>query len=87
MYSISATFQSSKTVLCKNCSQNTKCCTLISDVNECLTNNGGCAQACTNTGGSYFCTCNAGYSLAADARSCSGKHGVTLGGDNFVILE
>ena len=43
------------------------------DVNECLTNNGGCAQICTNTVGSFTCSCNTGYSLGADARSCVGK--------------
>ena len=44
-----------------------------SDVNECLTNNGGCAQICNNTVGSFTCSCNPGYSLGADARSCVGK--------------
>ena len=43
-----------------------------SDVNECLTNNGGCAQICNNTIGSFRCSCNSGYSLFADARSCEG---------------
>ena len=42
------------------------------DVNECLTNNGGCAQICSNTNGSFRCSCNPGYSLGADARSCEG---------------
>ena len=44
-----------------------------SDVNECLSNNGGCAQICTNTVGSFTCSCNTGYSLGADTRSCVGK--------------
>ena len=44
-----------------------------SDENECLTNNGGCAQICNNTVGSLTCSCNTGYSIGADARSCAGK--------------
>eukprot|EP00731_Ephydatia_muelleri_P028213 Em0019g1086a len=47
------------------------------DVNECLTNNGGCAQICTNTVGNFTCSCSAGYTLGADARSCLGS-GVAL---------
>eukprot|EP00731_Ephydatia_muelleri_P028193 Em0019g1066a len=53
-------------------------CTHIEDVgvmceiNECLASNGGCAQICTNTVGSFTCSCNTGYSLGADARSCVG---------------
>ena len=44
-----------------------------SETNECLTNNGGCAQICNNTFGSFTCSCNTGYSLGADARTCVGK--------------
>ena len=43
-----------------------------SETNECLTNNGGCAQRCNNTVGSFTCSCNTGYSLDADARTCVG---------------
>ena len=43
------------------------------EINECLTNNGGCAQICNNTVGSFRCSCNPGYFLLADARSCESK--------------
>ena len=33
-----------------------------------------CAHQCTNTPGSFFCECNDGFRLAANGRSCSGKH-------------
>ena len=44
-----------------------------SETNECLTNNGGCAQICNNTFGSFTCSCNTGYSLSTDGRSCESK--------------
>ena len=44
----------------------------ILDVNECATNNGGCSQICTNTDGSFVCSCNPGYTLAADGVTCNG---------------
>ena len=43
------------------------------DINECLTSNGGCAQNCANTIGSFTCSCNSGYSLNTDNRTCAGK--------------
>ena len=45
----------------------------LSDVNECSTNNGGCNQVCTNNIGSFVCSCNAGYELDSDERTCVGK--------------
>ena len=33
-----------------------------------------CEQRCVNTLGSYKCACDPGYELAADKRSCEGKH-------------
>ena len=45
----------------------------VSDINECLNNNGGCDQTCTNNNGSYSCSCNIGFVLAPDERSCYGK--------------
>ena len=47
---------------------------LFSDINECLTNNGGCAQNCANTNGSFVCSCNIGYTLNADNRTCAGRY-------------
>ena len=47
------------------------CC--YADINECSTSNGGCAQTCHNTVGSYYCTCNAGYTLASNNHGCDGE--------------
>ncbi|CAH1775549.1 unnamed protein product [Owenia fusiformis] len=38
--------------------------------NECKTNNGGCAHTCTNAFTHVFCSCNKGYKLGADGKSC-----------------
>ena len=41
------------------------------DINEC--NEGSrCDQLCINTNGSYYCSCNEGYSLKDDGKSCKG---------------
>ena len=45
----------------------------VSDVNECSTNNGGCAHNCVNNAGSYSCTCNTGYTLSGNGKTCNGK--------------
>ena len=41
------------------------------DINECEGYN-DCHQMCTNTAGSYYCSCNAGFVLAVDERTCGG---------------
>lgn len=41
------------------------------DKNECHTNNGGCDHTCTNTMKSYKCSCDKGYTLAADGQTCT----------------
>ena len=48
---------------------------LCIDINEC-NEDSDCDQLCTNTNGSYYCSCNEGYSLKADGKSCKGiyKH-------------
>ena len=40
------------------------------DINECSGNH-GCAHRCTNTQGSYRCSCNSGFRLGSDGRSCT----------------
>ena len=44
------------------------------DIDECATNNGGCGQNCANTDGSFECSCNTGYTLAANNLNCEGKN-------------
>ena len=41
-------------------------------------NNANCSQTCTNTNGSYLCSCNSGYTLNADNRTCHGWSDSTL---------
>ena len=41
------------------------------DINECLASNGGCSQVCINQPGSYQCSCNSGYTLDGNGRTCS----------------
>ena len=45
----------------------------VTDIDECDTNNGGCSQTCTNTPGSRVCSCNTGYRLSGDGRTCLGQ--------------
>ncbi|KAL9953601.1 hypothetical protein ACROYT_G041044 [Oculina patagonica] len=40
------------------------------DLDECATNKGGCEHNCVNTHGSFLCTCNSGYRLNLDEKSC-----------------
>ena len=42
-------------------------------IKSCSTLNGGCMQVCTKRLGNIQCSCNAGYQLEADERSCTGK--------------
>ena len=43
-----------------------------SDINECGEVN-DCQQTCMNTEGSYSCSCDVGFSLADDGRTCTGN--------------
>ncbi|XP_027543667.1 epidermal growth factor-like protein 7 isoform X2 [Neopelma chrysocephalum] len=40
------------------------------DVDECASQSHGCSQLCINTAGSYRCTCQDGFTLAADDKDC-----------------
>ena len=42
-------------------------------INECAEGIDTCAQICTDTVTSYTCSCNSGYSLGSDQRSCYGE--------------
>ena len=44
------------------------------DRDECALGISGCNQICTNTVGSYMCSCNPGYQIALNNRTCTGKH-------------
>lgn len=45
----------------------------LTEMDECSQpDNGGCEQHCENTLGSYKCTCEPGYELTADKKSCEG---------------
>ena len=43
------------------------------DILECLVNEGGCEQNCMNTIGSFVCSCDDGYTLNDDERTCTGR--------------
>lgn len=42
-------------------------------VNSCETNNGGCSHVCHHTSSGPVCTCNFGFRLEEDQKSCTGK--------------
>ena len=42
------------------------------DIDECAINIDGCDQICTNTNGSFYCSCNTGYRLNVDNKTCDG---------------
>ena len=48
------------------------CHFLSQDIDECTIENGGCEMFCTNSEGSYECSCQSGYALMPDLRSCIG---------------
>lgn len=45
---------------------------LVPDIDECRY--GYCQQLCANVPGSYSCSCNPGFILNPDSRTCQGKH-------------
>lgn len=42
-------------------------------VNSCEANNGGCSHSCHHTSSGPVCTCNFGYRLEEDQKTCTGK--------------
>ena len=46
--------------------------TIISDHDECATNVHLCDQMCHNSYSSYYCTCDLGYLVDTDGRTCNG---------------
>lgn len=45
----------------------------VTDVNECSEELSGCDQQCLNTDGSYICSCDTGYTLLPDSKTCQGR--------------
>jgi hypothetical protein len=43
---------------------------VVNSVDDCLTDNGGCEQLCSDNGTAVTCSCNAGFTLAANGTSC-----------------
>lgn len=43
----------------------------LQDVNECTANTSGCQQNCTNTIGGFYCSCQSGYTLDTNGRTCT----------------
>ncbi len=46
------------------------CMFFLADIDECAVGTHQCGQNCHNNVGSYTCSCNTGYRLAPDGRSC-----------------
>ncbi|KAG2455866.1 EGFL7 protein, partial [Polypterus senegalus] len=44
------------------------------DVDECAVGSHGCSQRCRNTPGSYQCSCQDGYQLDTDGRTCQANN-------------
>ena len=47
---------------------------IIADVDECSEETDECTQNCDNTIGSYVCSCNDGFIIDVDRRTCDGEH-------------
>ena len=55
---------------------------IILDIDECAADTDGCDQVCTNTPGSFECSCNSGFTLSGDGRTCVEDNECTLDTDN-----
>lgn len=44
----------------------------IIDIDECALQTSGCNQICANTNGSFVCSCNAGFQMLPDNKTCTG---------------
>ena len=47
---------------------------ILADIDECDKENGGCDDICLNSEGSFECSCEDGYALNEDGKTCSGTH-------------
>lgn len=58
---------------------------LFIDVDECAEGDqGGCEFKCSNYEGGYYCSCDVGYRLMDDDKSCEGKFRIILRINNVV---
>ena len=48
------------------------CLCHVTDVDECEEGISGCTQECTNSDGSFVCSCNVGYLLESNGKTCTG---------------
>ena len=55
---------------------------MLLDIDECAADTDGCDQGCTNTDGSFECSCNSGYTLSGDGRTCVDDDECMLETDN-----
>lgn len=47
---------------------------VTTEIDECFEGTHQCTQNCVNTIGSYVCTCNSGFIIDADRRTCDGEN-------------
>ncbi len=47
---------------------------VISEQHPCTQNNGGCLQICKDNVNGHFCSCEKGYELDTDMKSCVGEY-------------
>ena len=50
----------------------------VLDDNECTLRTHDCDQLCSNTDGSYTCSCNNGFTLDEDGKTCHGQYSVSM---------
>ena len=53
-------------------------CSYCIDLDECQLDLDDCAQVCTNTDGSFICSCEEGFTLDNDGKTCNGEYLLTL---------
>ena len=56
------------------------------DINECE-GYSGCHQVCNNTEGSYYCSCNTGFVLVVDNRTCEGNYVYMYVVQQYLMIE
>ncbi|KAG5673535.1 hypothetical protein PVAND_003575 [Polypedilum vanderplanki] len=61
--------------------------TFMKEVDECELNEHGCEHECINTLGGYECSCQLGYELHSDKKTCETACGGILDSENGTILS